>query len=334
MNINLKKMKRSAISLLLSLGSVLTPLSAVQAEQLSMISSYPSNFSWYRDVGPRFIELVKEKSNGDTQIDVMGPDVVPAFEQLQPVQAGAFDLLFTHSAYHSGTTAIGLSLDAISPDPVQRRENGIIQYIDEHYQKLGLKFLAAPTLGTKGFRFYLRDPITGEPGLEGRRIRGTVSYQSMIENLGGATVNMPVTDIYTSLQRGVIDGAAWGLTGASDLQWHEVIDYMTAPEFGQVSVTIFMNLDRWNSLSPESQNALTEAAKQIEVESIAHFDELQKAETQFLKEHDVKVTEFSKADAAAHERLWSEGVWKVAEEQSGADASQFRALAKSFDMTY
>ncbi|UTD56357.1 TRAP transporter substrate-binding protein DctP [Halomonas sp. MS1] len=328
------KIKHCAILIAVASTSVAGLSSEIEAQELSMLAGYPSNFAWYREIGPAFIDRVDELSSGSVRINVHGPDVVPAFEQLQPVQAGAFDLLFTHPAYHSGTTGVGLSIDAIDVNPIERREEGIIDYIDEHYQERGLKLISAPSTGTKGFRFYLRDPITGEPGLEGRRIRGTVSYQSIIEELGGAQVNMPVTDIYTALQRGVIDGAAWGLTGASDLQWHEIIGYMTDPEFGQVGVMIFMNLDRWNSLDTAAQEVLVEAGKQIEVDSVAHFDALQQKEADFLKNNGVQITSFSQAESDDHERLWAEGVWKVAEEQSGDDARKLRELAKSADMSY
>ncbi|XUO82812.1 TRAP transporter substrate-binding protein DctP [Halomonas sp. KM007] len=329
-----KTMKHCAVALAVTTTAGLGGVSKAEAQQLNMLSGYPSNFAWYREIGPSFIEMVDEISESNIQINFQGPDVVPPFEQLQPVQAGAFDLLFTHAAYHSGTTAVGLSLDAIDVDPVKRREEGLIDYIDEHYQELGLKLISAPSTGTKGFRFYLRDPITDEPGLDGRRIRGTVSYQSMIEELGGSQVNMPVTDIYTALQRGVVDGAAWGLTGASDLQWHEIIDYMTAPAFGQVGVMIFMNLDRWNSLDSSAQEILIEAGKQIEIDSVSHFDVLQQEEEEFLIENGMEITSFSQSEADAHEQLWAEGVWKVAEEQSGDAARLLREMAISADMTY
>lgn len=321
-----------AFAVIGTVGAVFS--SEVESQELNMLAGYPSNFAWYREIGPSFIEMVEKLSEGSVQIDMQGPDVVPPFEQLQPVQAGVFDLLFTHPAYHSGTTAVGLSIDAIDVDPVKRRDEGIIDYIDAHYQELGLKLISAPSTGSKGFRFYLRDPITGVPGLEGRRIRGTVSYQAMIEELGGAQVNMPVTDIYTALQRGVVDGAAWGLTGASDLQWHEIIGYMTDPEFGQVGVMIFMNLDRWNALDADVQEVLVQAGKQIEIDSVAHFDALQKQEADFLMENGIQATSFSQAESDDHERLWAEGVWEVAEEQSGDDARRLREMAKSADMSY
>jgi TRAP-type transport system periplasmic protein len=313
--------------------TMFAPSSVAQAETLSMLSGFAPTFAWYREIGPRFIELVEEESNGAVDITFNGPDTVPTFEQFEPVQAGVFDLLFTHPAYHSGTTAVGLSIDAIDVDPQKRRDIGVIDYIDQHYQQRGMKLISAPSTGTKGFRYYLREEITGAPGLEGRKIRGTVSYHPMIRALGGSPINMPVSEIYTALQRGTVDGAAWGLTGAADLKWHEIIDYMADPVFGQVGVMIFMNLDRWNSLDAATQDALVEAGRKLELESLAHFDELQVVEYDTLTQNGMKITTFPAEEATEFERLWAEGVWEVATEVSGDDAANLRALALEHGMT-
>lgn len=312
-------------------GGVLAP--AAQAEELRMLSGFSPNFVWYREIGPQFIALVEEKTGGNTTISFTGPDAVPTFEQFQPVQAGVFDLLFSHPAYHSGTTSVGLSIDAIDVDPVKRRDVGVIDYIDQHYQKLGMKLISAPSTGTKGFRYYLREPITGTPGLDGRIIRGTVSYHPMIKALGGSPLNMPVSDIYTALQRGTVDGAAWGLTGARDLRWNEIISYMADPVFGQVGVMIFMNLDAWNALEPATQEALAEAGRDLEIQSQTHFDQLQIEEFEWLLANGMTVTDFPESEATELERLWAEGVWEVATQVSGDDAVNLRELAKSNGMT-
>lgn len=304
-----------------------------RAETLRMLSGFSPNFVWYREIGPKFIDMVAEKSGGDTTISFTGPDAVPTFEQFEPVQAGVFDVLFTHPAYHSGTTSVGLSIDAIDVDPVKRREVGVIDFIDAHYQQLGMKLISAPSTGTKGFRYYLRDPIEGTPGLEGRIIRGTVSYHPMIKALGGSPLNMPVSEIYTALQRGTVDGAAWGLTGAQDLKWNEIIGYMADPVFGQVGVMIFMNLDAWNALDAGTQEILLEAGRELEIEAQAHFDELQAAEYDWLLANGMTLTSFADSEASEFERLWAEGVWEVATEVSGDDARNLRELAKSNGMT-
>lgn len=327
-------LRRLTTALSLALAASFGPsATSVLAEELRMLSGFSPNFVWYREIGPRFIELVEEKTGGETTIAFNGPDAVPTFEQLEPLQAGLFDLLFTHPAYHSGTTAVGLSIDAIDIDPVKRREIGVFDFIDAHYQGLGAKLLSTPGTGTKGFRYYLREPITEEPGLQGRVIRGTVSYHPMIQALGGSPLNMPVSEVYTALQRGTVDGAAWGLTGAQDLKWYEIIDYMADPQFGQVGVMIFMNLEKWNSLDEATQSALLEAGEQLELEMIDHFDALQAAELEFLLANGMQMTSFSEAETAEFERLWAEGVWEVAAEKSGEEAAALRKLAVDAGMS-
>lgn len=316
-----------------AMGSLLSAAPA-SAEKFTMISGWPQNFPFYEKIGPRFIELVKSQPGAkEISIRVSGPDTVPSFEQLQPVQAGVFDMVYTHGAYHSGTSGIGLAVDAVLNDPVRRRTEGIFDFMDKHYQTKGLKLIALPSIGTKGFGFYLREPIKGVPGLQGRKIRGTVTYHPLIKGLGGAPVNLPPGDIYTGLQRGTVDGAAWALVGAEAYKWDEVIKYIAKPTFGQLSLMILMNLDRWNSLSPQMKSAITEAGRLIEIESIGVFDKLQVSEEASLLKKGMMITEFKPEEAKRFEQMFSDGIWTVAAQASKGDAEKMRALAKSRGMT-
>ncbi len=301
---------------------------SASADELRMVGAFPEGFVFTEEIVKPFMALVEKESGGEVSFALTGPDAVPPLEQLEPVQAGVFDALFTHPAYHAGTTPVGLAIDAIGADPIKRRDVGIIDFIDQHYQTLGMKLITAPATGSKGFRYFLKDPIAGEPGFEGRKIRGTVSYHPMIEALGGSGVVMGGGDVYSALQTGVVDGAAWGLTGARDFKWYEVADYMADPVFGQVGLMIFMNLDAWNGLSAEDQAAIKRAALQLETDSIARFDALAAQEKEDLLELGMKMTAFSDAEAAQFEDLWSGGVWSIAEKGDPDTVAGLRALAR------
>jgi len=302
---------------------------AAPAEELTMIGGFPSNFVFTTEIAEPFMALVEEESGGGLSVSMTGPDAVPTFEQFEPVQAGVFDLLFTHPAYHAGTTPIGLAIDAIAADPKARRDGGIIDFIDDHYAQHGMKLIAAPATGSKGFRFFLKEPVTGEPGLDGRKIRGTVSYHPMIEALGGTGVVIGGGEVYSALQTGVVDGAAWGLTGAKDFKWYEVADYMADPVFGQVGLMIFMNLDSWEALSDEQKATVERAAIRLEAESIAHFDRLAAAEKEALLELGMKTTAFSEAEGARFDSLWSNGVWSIAAKTAPRESEKLRDLARA-----
>lgn len=301
---------------------------AATADELRMVGAFPESFVFTEEIVKPFMALVEEETGGNLTFALTGPDAVPPLEQLEPVQAGVFDALFTHPAYHAGTTPVGLAIDAIGADPTARRAAGVIDYIDAHYQTLGMKLITAPATGSKGFRYFLKEPITGNPGFEGRKIRGTVSYHPMIEALGGSGVVMGGGDVYSALQTGVVDGAAWGLTGARDFKWYEVADYMADPVFGQVGLMIFMNLDAWNALSVDEQAGVERAAIRLETDSIARFDTLAATEKEDLLGLGMKMTTFSETEAAQFEELWSGGVWSIAEKGDPETVAGLRALAR------
>lgn len=314
----------------LALGIATTAATGAQAQELRAINAFPETFVFSREIAQPFAEMVAEESGGSVTIGFTGPDAVPPLEQFEPTQAGVFDLLFTHPAYHAGTTPVGLAIDAVAADPAARREAGIIDFIDTHYRETqGMKLVAAPPTGSVGFRYYLRDPIDGTPAFDGRNIRGTVSYHPMIEALGGAGVVMGGGDVYSALQTGAIDGAAWGLTGALDFNWHEVAGYMADPAFGQVGLMIFMNLDTWNGLSDEARAAIERAAMRLEADSVERFDILAAEEREALLSLGMQVTQFAPEEAALLDALWSDGVWQVAEGGAPEAVADLRALAES-----
>ena len=142
----------------------------VQAKTLKAISGFPTTHMYTKSCMGIFQDNLKAASGDRMDISIMGPDVVPTNEQFQPVQSGVFDLLFTHTAYHMGTTAIGLTLEAVNSDPVKRRESGIIGAIDKEYEKHGMKLLAV--LPAVEYNIVLSRPAAStSPSLKGLKIR-------------------------------------------------------------------------------------------------------------------------------------------------------------------
>ena len=108
-----RRLALSAMSLLL--------VTAANATELRMLTSYGMNTAFTDNVAVRFNDMVKDASAGATTITLQGPDVVPPLEQLQPVAAGVFDMLYTHGAYHTDTTGVGAAMDAVAVDPAKVR---------------------------------------------------------------------------------------------------------------------------------------------------------------------------------------------------------------------
>lgn len=304
----------------------------VNAQSMTMLSGWDETYNAVPVFAQSFIDLVNEKSGGDIEIGLRGPETVPPFEQLQPVSAGLFDMLFTHGAYHLGETSMVFGMDAITDDPESRRESGVYDLIDEHYADLNLKLLGVFSAAS-GYHVMLREPIAEDGGLEGRRIRASGTYHDFVTSLGGSVVTLPASDIYSSLERGVVDGAAWPVFGAMDYRWYEVSSYMTRPTFGINNHSLFINLDTWNGLSEEQQAILIEAAAEVEVSGRAEFEGLWADEEAAMIDAGLAITEFGPDYADQVEAIFAEGVWRQVEDRAGEDGAAFHQLALEKGLT-
>ena len=304
-----------------------------QTAPLRMLGGFDANFVLTREIVRPFVDLARERSGGRIQIQFSGPEVVPTFEQMQPVSAGAFQLLFTHPAFHAGVTGIGSALDAIAPGPQRRRDTGVWDAFDRHYARFNLKILAIAQTGDEGFHMLLRRPVDPERALAGMKIRGTASYHKLITALGGAPVVLPPGEIYAALERGVVDGAAFGTFGAVDLRWYEVARHIARPTFGTANVMIFANLGAFQRLPEADREALLAAGREIEGRSVARFNDIAASELAELQRRGMTVSPFAPAHAGQLDTLWRDGVWEVATRTGREEAERLRAFARERGMT-
>lgn len=303
--------------------SLVASTAAGSAEEFRMLTGWGSNHSGVVHMAYAYNEMVHQMSNGDITITPSGPEVVPAGQQLQPVAAGVFDLIYTHGLYHTGETGIGAALDAVNGDVERRRETGIWDWVDRHYQETqGLKVLSIPT-ATTGFRFFLTAPMDPTNRLSGMTIRALPSYNTIVRSLGATPVVIPFGELYSAAERGVIDGLVWTAVGAVGFNYHEVAPYLAEPTFGTVSYLIMMNLDRWNGLDEATQNLLLEAGHQLELNSVGAFNQLLEEENAAMIAAGAQMTSIGYTAEEAN-ALFAQGAMEVAVQGSGAVGEAFR----------
>ncbi len=323
-------MKR--VSILAAVAMALAAAVPARAETLTMLSSWDESYNAVPVFAQEFAKRLTEKSGGELSVEMRGPETVPPFEQLQPVSAGLFNMLFTHGAYHLGETTMAFGMDAVKDDPQARRESGIYDLIDAHYQKRNLKLIGVFSAAS-GYHILLKNPIAEDGALKGRKIRASGTYHDLVNELGGSVVTLPASEIYSALERGVVDGAAWPVFGAMDYKWYEVAGYMTRPTFGITNLSLFMNLDTWNGLSAEQQTMVTDIAKELEVEGRKHFEGLWAKEDKAMQDAGLAITEFGPDVAGKVDGIFAAGVWKQVEDKAGDDGKAFHKLALEKNLT-
>lgn len=306
-------------------SSLLLAAGAAQAVELQFLRSWSERYLGTEQMADEYARMIEDASGGEITVNLIGPDTVPPFEQLEPVQAGAFDMLFTHGAYHAGTTTLVIGVDTVDPDPVVRRESGVWDFIDEHYQGLGLKLLAMPASG--GSHFMLREPLPESGDFQGLKVRATPPMHPLIEAMGGSPIVLPGGEIYSALDKGVVDAANWPVAGALAFKWYEVADYYIRPQFGKTTHPILINLDTWNSLSKEHQDLMLEAGLQIEHHAREVFDQIESDEEAKLKEFGMERLEWTGNLWEKARNAFVDGYWAVAAKQDAEKAEALRKMS-------
>ncbi len=189
-------------------------------------------------------------------------------------------------------------------------------------------------IGTAGYHCYLREPLSADGDWAGRKIRGVATYVPVIEALGGTAVNTDMSEVYSALERGVVDGACAPQAVFRATKHYEVAKYRTEPTFGQLVSYMAINLDTWNDLTDAQRDALNKAAIQTEKDVIEKGNAAAKGDLDFLATQGVEVTTFPPDKYALVQKAYYDGIWQLVSDCCGADNSvELRKMATDAGLT-
>lgn len=263
----------------------------------------------------RFVDVVNREMKGALRIDYAGgPEVIPPREQAVAVRNGAIDIVYAPPNFYLGIVPEGGALGASDKTPMEVRANGgFAMLADIMRKKLNSHFLAWSDAGL-GFHIFLtKKPkmMNGSVDLSGLKLRSTPITNKFFSGLGATNVQMFIGDIYSALERGLIDGLGTPLFVVNDFSWDKFIKYRIDPGFLQVDIATVVNLDKWNALPEASRAKLQSLA--IENEKIS-YDAFQKDQQALRAEQakrgletiTLKGEAARKFRAAAFENLWAD----------------------------
>ena len=127
------------------------------------------------------------------------------------------------------------------------------------------KLLALWPYGTQ--MFYFKGPIKGLADFKGKKIRvQTRASSDFVSYFGASAVTMPFPEVYTSLQKGVMDAAISGSLAGNTASWWEVADHLYTMPLGFGINSHAVNLDFWKKLTPDQREFLTKKFKELDDE--------------------------------------------------------------------
>ena len=231
----------------------------VKAETFTLkaVTGWPKTASEYKafTIFTDLVEqMVAKKYPGELKIQyVGGPEAVKTMDQVQACQRGMVDMVFTTNAYYVSVLPEVDALKLSVFTPAEERAKGAWVYINQLHEKIGLYYLARLGLGIQ-FHLYLEKPIK-TADLKGFNIRVSPMYLQVIKGLGGNPVAIPPTEVYSALERNVVDGYCWPSVGIRDWGWDKQTKYVVDPGFYQVPNPLLMNVNARNKLPEEASES-------------------------------------------------------------------------------
>ncbi|MCU7872714.1 MAG: TRAP transporter substrate-binding protein DctP [Candidatus Thiodiazotropha sp. (ex Lucinoma borealis)] len=115
-------------------------------------------------------------------------------------------------------------------------------------------------LSEGGFAYLLSNtPVKSTDSMKGLKIwvpEGDMINASMFQELGISPIPLPLTDVLTGLQTGLINTIASAPIGAIALQWHTRVSYLTQVPLAYLYATLVVKEKAFNRLSSTDQTVV------------------------------------------------------------------------------
>ncbi|WP_447530365.1 TRAP transporter substrate-binding protein [Vreelandella sp. TE19] len=236
----------------------LSMASAQAATTLRMAHFWPGASGVNEDVLQAWADTIAEESDGDLTVQMFPSGTLAKPDSIYEAAAnGITDIGATAQGYTAGRFPLSQIVEL--PGVANSATQGacVLQtlyddgHLDSEYEDTRPLFMF--TTGPGGIHTIDTDVQT-PADLEGLRIRRpTAVAGQMLENMGASPVGMPAPDIYTAMQRGVIDGLSFPWEGLAGFRINELVSYHTEVPFYTLVFVATMNQGAYERLTPEQQ---------------------------------------------------------------------------------
>ena len=255
--------------------------SPLAAETFKLATVAPENSQWMRDMRAG-AKAISDRTDGRVKIKLYGGGVMGNDNKvLRKIRIGQL---------HGGAFTAG-SLMSIYPDlsvyglPLLFNSQEEVDFVRERFDaqlKQGLEDAGYVSFGFAGGGFAMvlgNEPVRTLEDLDNQKMwvpeGDTISYAGM-EALDLSPVTLPITDVLTGLQTGLLDVVATPPVGAVVLQWHTKVKYGTPMPLVYTMAFIAIDKKRFDRLSAEDQVIVDEVLTGI----YANFEQVNRADNE------------------------------------------------------
>lgn len=293
-------------SIAATLVACLSGTSLAQETTLQAISAFQPSTTFAKPFED-FVARVNEEGKGIIQIKMIGgPEAMPPFEIGNALRNGVVDIANTTAVFHANLVPEGLALSFSNRNMADVRANGGYELMNQLHENAGIHWLGR-LIQDISYHIYLsKDPENGD--VKGLKLRSVPVYQPFFEALGASPMRTAPGEVYTALERGVIDGYGWPSIGIFDLGWQDKTKARINPGFYQVETGVYFSKKAWDGLSDEQKKFLNDQMLKTEggASDLAAMAEAEKTKQ---KEAGIKMIDLDDAAAQDFVAKSQEAAW-------------------------
>jgi TRAP-type C4-dicarboxylate transport system substrate-binding protein len=256
-----------------------------------------------------------------------GPEVIPAMQQAEAVRKGAIDMAATSSAFYTSILPVSLVTMYSNLTHEEMRKEGFFDTFAQLHQKAGLIYFGELAYGRR-FYIYSNFKVQSPADLTGKKIRVFPAIMPFVKSLDAAPIMMQMAEIYTAMERGVVDGFAMATIGfVKGFSWHEVTKYMIDHGYYRGSVACIVNPKKWNQLSKDLQDRIVKWKYEVFDPKTEPFLIKQgKFNKKLIYDSKVEVIKFSPSDAEAYLKLAYDSAWRAVTKKAPDIAPKLKGM--------
>ncbi|MCO6489974.1 MAG: TRAP transporter substrate-binding protein [Phaeodactylibacter sp.] len=234
-----------------------------------LITTWPKNLPALGTAPERMADRIREMSAGRLDIKVYGAgELVGAFEVFDAVSQGTAEMGNGASYYWRSKLPIAAVFSSVPFGLTAQEMNGWLHYGGgmelwrELYEPFGIVPMAAGNTGVQMGGWFNRE-INSIGDLKGLKMRIPGLGGKVLEKAGGAPVLLAGGEIYTGLERGVIDATEWlGPYHDTLMGFQDIARYYYTPGWHETGTMLefFANKEVYDKLPADLQAILKSAA--------------------------------------------------------------------------
>jgi TRAP-type C4-dicarboxylate transport system substrate-binding protein len=265
-----KKLQGTIRAVALASFACAVPFVSASEIELRAAVFVPVNTKWSKP-----FEMFAEKVNqsGVVKLRLIGPEALPAAEQPNALRSGMVDILVTPPGTYKSAMVEVNAQDLSNMTLAEQRASGGYDALNNLLVKR-LNAFALTTYGTGvPFHLFLNKEIKTKEDLKGLRARTQPIHVPFFTSLGMSSATVAVPEVYTALERNVVQGYGFGLWGIEDFGWDEMTKTRIEPGFYNVVINVMVNDRKWKSLTAEQQQTLKDAVIWFEQELLTYTEQ-------------------------------------------------------------